>query len=99
MEFVCGLGGLIIGAIIGWVLCNNQNNAQKGMVTAMTVKACKQVLMGTMESPEFHAAVMCMVHPKEDPTSGFEFSQPQAQDMSQFPSMTGRTPRRRLRRA
>lgn len=94
IEVLVGAAGLILGFILGWVICNARHASMRGTIAAKTIQACKDLIVGAMESPEFHAAIMNVVHPGCEPTQGFNF---QAQLPSELPESLSMPMSRRKR--
>lgn len=98
MTIICCIAALILGFLLGWVVCNNKHLAQRGQIAAKTIHVCKALIVGTMESPEFHAAVMSQVHPGADPSSGFNFVAQQAPPLPEHSGPVGMSVRAARRR-
>ena len=100
IEIILIIVALAVGFALGWAICHARHQAQRGVIMAKTIQVCKALIVGAMESPEFHAAVMSQVHPGADPTSGFNFQTQNPPELPQHQGpvdMTMRT-RQRVRR-
>ena len=100
IEIILIIVALAVGFALGWAICHAKHQAQRGQIAAKTIHVCKALIVGAMESPEFHAAVMSQVHPGADPTQGFNF---QTQNPPELPQHQGPVdmqvrPRQRVRR-
>lgn len=98
IAVLCALATLVLGFVLGWLFAKGQHLKNRGFVVQQTIAVAREIMYNEMQSEEFHAAVMAVVHPDADCSEGFNPPQKLENDADRWLAMQIKPKPNRFRR-